>query len=792
MKHRYDKKIIVFLLAIFISLSTFSGCDRNSSSESYSSSNSLSNISNNVSDYLSTNSYTSEEEKFSSKNSNYDNSSETVNENSSESENINPNNTIRRIGYSYDYRDYVGDIETFVYGLIIQQLQTQYYTFASYIELEPGIYVSGLAYTDYEECYEDENNFYYYLSGFLPYYGEIDIPNELFESGLEIIPYEYSEENVKFIWTYKSSELWDHCVVYDKYLKYGINSQGEIDYTTTDYVRGQSDESLGTLYSYDEGRCVYDVDFGEFVPVTGETLSYNIDYSLIENELNQVLEKQNFNYITYDLSSNFNFAKDYLKTYLLSLNRETFLGYSVEELVSIASSLNENEVLTIDSNGIATFDLEESPNSKPSSLTKWLVGASCAVVTLAGVALTTISNVYPPLKPILGAIGGALSGFAIDLFMQVIFDNKKIDDINWARASISAVSGAISGAIGIWVGGKLTGATYFFVDTAVDGIIGGLEGLILASIDGKKGIELLNEFGTAFLCAALFSSALKGLGKALQSFSNSNIGKKFGNFLQNMGKKVKAGVSNVLEKIKNGIDSKFPRLDKVMDSSVGKTKWFSNKVLKPLFEKAKINSINKLSIKYEMFNNSGELINKKMLTEIFDGSSNGDIIGYFIKDGVKINIIKNNFVASIDFDTKLKVILENGISTTRKKTFQDACVEFLEYFKKNISDIPEDISNRMKTMFPDDPIEDILEQYSSNPTNAYKFYQEIIAKSQYVIHESIDGKTVSLVLRELHDKVGGYVGVSHYGGFALKNYIKTNIATVKFSDILSLLLKPVH
>jgi hypothetical protein len=86
---------------------------------------------------------------------------------------------------SYDPEDYVGDLETFVYGLLITKLEYIYDVFPAYIQLSSGYFVYGLAYTDYSECYTTEDETVaYFMSGFLPFVGELEIPQEDFDSGL--------------------------------------------------------------------------------------------------------------------------------------------------------------------------------------------------------------------------------------------------------------------------------------------------------------------------------------------------------------------------------------------------------------------------------------------------------------------------------------------------------------------------------------------------------------------------------------------------------------------------------
>ena len=71
-----------------------------------------------------------------------------------------------------------------------------------------------------------------------------------------------------------------------KYVKYGINDDGVISYTAEDFSRDICDESIGSLYSYDESKYLFESDLGEYVNISGESLFGTIDYDALEAEVN--------------------------------------------------------------------------------------------------------------------------------------------------------------------------------------------------------------------------------------------------------------------------------------------------------------------------------------------------------------------------------------------------------------------------------------------------------------------------------------------------------------------------
>ena len=67
---------------------------------------------------------------------------------------------------------------------------------------------------------------------------------------------------------------------------------------------------------------------------------------------------------------------------------------------------------------------------------------------------------------------------------------------------------------------------------------------------------------------------------------------------------------------------------------------------------------------------------------------------------------------------------------------------------------------------------ELLKKYTkeqiSNFTPAQ--FRDVIKASGWVLHENIDGRTISLVPRYLHDVASN--GISHYGGYALMKNLK--------------------
>ena len=370
--------------------------------------------------------------------------------------------SIREISYNPD--DYIGDLETFTYGLLINQLDVIYSTFPAYVELSDTQVVYGIAYTNYKDCYLNEDEtISYVMCGFIPYCGELEIDDAEFNSGLYLYNLDYQDEETIFVWGYKSDPFSLHCVVYGRYLVYGVNEQGIIFFTSEEYKKENCDTSLGALYSYDQKRYLYDPDFGNYQPITGESLSDEMDFEEIERQINEQLELQNVNYTDTDIESSVTISQDAVKSYLLSMQEETFLGYNVDLLIQLTEELEPQDVLRINSDGLKVLEIEEIPPTPPSLLTKWLVGISCGIVVAVS---TVVSQVMPQFR----LVAGALAGAAIEMFMQVVVNNTNLGNLDWKKIGVAAVTGAICGVIGPHIQ-AIGGITSQITDTFVDVIM---------------------------------------------------------------------------------------------------------------------------------------------------------------------------------------------------------------------------------------------------------------------------------------------------------------------------------
>ncbi|MBQ2712848.1 MAG: hypothetical protein IJF71_05655, partial [Clostridia bacterium] len=684
---------------------------------------------------------------------------------------------------SYDYKDYIGDLETFVYGLITSKLEYIYDVFTAYVELSDSYCVYGLGYTDYTECYtNEEETSVCFMAGFLPFVGELEIPEEEFNAGLYLYDLDYQDEETQFVWAYKSDAFLEHCVVYGTYLQYGVSEDGQIVYNAAPYEKEKCDLSLGSLYSYDASRYLVDFDLGEYLPITGLSVFESFDYQEFEREVNAVIEEQNANWMTCDIETVAYTSQEAVKAYLLSLQEETFFGYSVDQLVQLTEELNPLECFRVTPEGLEVVNIEEPPEEEPSALVKWMVGSACAIVAAVGTVASIITSVCPPLSSLAGSVTGA----AIETFMQVVVESKTLDNVSWQKVGIAAASGALSGFIGPYLQ-ALNGAKYFFIDSAIDGIIGATEQAVFAWMDGARGKELLTKFGYGFALGAGISAGFKVAGKVV-----SKIGQAVSDGVQKIAKKLSPKLTATLtaftkpvRDLGNAIGDTIHKLKKKADSSLFHSEY--------ILERQAFKQVGNIRISYEDSNIIEEKsykslakediyvndnrISKSQLKASFDNAEDKAIIGKYKKqyNGTieEIDIIKCNNAYSVRFDKKYSTaVIKEGLTGNRNSNYLRAAEELLTgEWLQNPARIPSEIKEEMLKRYPGRTIEDILEFVEVKKLS--KEVVDIVTDveiSPYVFHENIDLVSVSLVPRELHDKTVG--GVGHMGAISLIKYLK--------------------
>lgn len=435
------------------------------------------------------------------------------------------------------------DLTEVVKELVENEFALKYDVFNATVCLSDGIVLSGIGYSDYSAYYEtDDGNQGFWPAGFIAESEGEYLNNNEDDSGVIVYNDDYDSPDFGFVYAYKPEPFLTHCVYHGQYVKYGVDDSGTITYTTEPYKRGQCDEALGALYSYDEGRFVFDPNVGAYLPITGVSLFTQLDYEALRKEVDRILAEQDAHFVQEEIKTNAYFAQEAVTSYLLSLQEETFLGCDVATLVEEVKKLDPTQCFRLTPEGYIIVPFDEKIPEAPSDLAKWTVGVCCGIAVAGSIALRIF---VPAATPAAGAISGA----AIDIFLQVVVENRSLDSIQWSKVAVSAISGACLawacplGASQVTTSLGKAGASvalqklagYGFL-TFSNAIVSGVTNSAFAIIDGKDSTEVGNAFlfGAAVgacctAAASLLSEGAHALGNLLNASHPNNWMVKVGN-----------------------------------------------------------------------------------------------------------------------------------------------------------------------------------------------------------------------------------------------------------------------
>lgn len=402
------------------------------------------------------------------------------------------------------------DFDEVATELIRSEYSMMYDVFDAVIELEDGTEIPGIGYSDFSAYFEaDDGSQGYFPAGFLVKSGEISVPSKETDNGLVVSNLEFEHDDYGFVYCYDTEPFTEHCVLDGTYLKYGIDSNGVIEYETHEYEKGVCDESLGSLYSYDDDKYVYVSDENEYKPVSGYSISESIDYDAIQNEINSNLEKQDECFAQVDVQSSIYISQETVKSYLLSMQEETFLNFRVEDLIAAVETLDPNQCIRFTPEGLVAIPVSDAMPGTASEFCKWLVGACCGVIIISSLAIELF---IPAFRPFAAAISGA----ATEVFVQTVSENRSLTEIQWSKVAVASVSAAmlawicplsastVTESVGVTTGSQIGSrmAGYGLL-TAANFFVGGTTGAVFALIDEKE----TDEVWDAFWLAAAISGA---------------------------------------------------------------------------------------------------------------------------------------------------------------------------------------------------------------------------------------------------------------------------------------------
>ena len=179
-----------------------------------------------------------------------------------------------------------------------------------------------------------------------------------------------------------------HFVYKGKYVTYYQQTPMRVVYEIHDNEKINYDLSLGSLYDYDANKYLYDESiFGEYQTHSGVELFGKEDYEKLEENLKQLSNQQLANgYIVNEFNIVY-ISPEAIQAYLLSDEKDTFFGYSVDEL---SAAFGAGTALTYTENGFSEATiLPDNEYNWKSFLIK--CGIGCGII-LVGAVLTPVTG----------------------------------------------------------------------------------------------------------------------------------------------------------------------------------------------------------------------------------------------------------------------------------------------------------------------------------------------------------------------------------------------------------------
>ncbi|MDE5616314.1 MAG: hypothetical protein K2I78_00830, partial [Clostridia bacterium] len=398
--------------------------------------------------------------------------------------------------------------EMFLYSIVMTDLYyyDQINVFPAMIVLPNKEEVLGFGYTNYQEAYSvDDNGFVYYGAGFVALPRQYVITEEDIGNGIELYQtskdFQPEKQSCSYVLSYTQNFGPCHYVANNKYIVYSVEDT-LVKYSSFPVEEEYFIKDSGAVYSYDEGRCVYDPNLGNDTTIKATSLNTMLDPAIAKGEYEKYIADQTANGFTVDTLNFVYISYSALSAYLLSEQDESLLGIDVQEFYDLEKTLGNNEYYTVDADGNLTK--LEFPHEEEDKAT-WLdrlagaivaIGMICVGVIIVAAISTVTCGVTTAAAPY---IMGAFIGAGMEVFMQTVVQGKKLDQVNWLRVGVAAVSGVLSAIPGVgWFGA---------------GLIDGLTEAAMTWADGGSIEDILKSFTVGFATGVLIHGVGKALGK---------------------------------------------------------------------------------------------------------------------------------------------------------------------------------------------------------------------------------------------------------------------------------------
>lgn len=399
--------------------------------------------------------------------------------------------------------------EMFLYSTVMSDLcALDYDVFPAQLTLSNSNKIFGIGYSDFQDEYiinENIDEIKYYAAGFISLPRQETIDEEYIKQGLEIINLydeaqnETAVKKQRFLLSFFENYGPCHYVAYEKYVVYALNNTN-LFFSSISVNKAIYNSQYGKVYSYDDDRYVFDPDLGKKADVKATSINTLLDPVIAKNEYGRYIAEQTANGFTVDTMNFVYISYAAIEAYYLSNQDESLLGIDVQEFYEAERTVGPNEYYTVDAEGNLTkLEFPPKEEEKASWLDR-LTGAILAIdMILAGVIIVMTVSVFSCGAATAAApyIMGAFIGAGMEVFMQTVIQGKKLEDINWLRVGIAAVSGVLSAIPGIgWFGA---------------GMLQGVTEAAMTAVDGGSLQDVLKAFTVGFVTGVV----IHGVGKAL-------------------------------------------------------------------------------------------------------------------------------------------------------------------------------------------------------------------------------------------------------------------------------------
>ena len=343
-----------------------------------------------------------------------------------------------------DAKYYDNDNEALLYSLIDNQLCATYDVFPAYIyHPSTGEVIDGIGFTDRSDHFVDSSGDTYYGAGFLAGINEKGVSKAEILSGIEIMRPEDESES-RYLFTCTVDPFHSHFVANDKYVRFGLDENSALYINEREPGQYENEENYGGLYDYDHQTWIFGSE-NDFISVDGNLLNdVPLDVTtLIKETFNTDGEQYGFSMTLDQILNSASNSLAVVKAKLRKLGNVSFLNSDAQEVVNSISEIKASDIINADGNACTFQNIpSEIGPFETNKVARVLAIVSTIISLLVVCAAVILSFVIPALRPILLPIASALVGASLDLAIQILWEKRDVNDVNWVRlifASITAV-----------------------------------------------------------------------------------------------------------------------------------------------------------------------------------------------------------------------------------------------------------------------------------------------------------------------------------------------------------------